>query len=276
MLPDEADVHAAIAAKHHKELTAMTALHNAVVGMMTVDKWTIRRTSGTKPFTIDIIRGLLTKACKTFRSIQILGESGLHEDANALVRVLLETTVAVLFILQRRRREGKTKALTPTAHQRAIIFYGYSLHQQLKMLMHWKKTPGLKRQATKSAIKRTEDAIAQVKKYLPAGASFEGHWSGKGGFRQAVEALRADPLHAVLYRHTSAISHVSDVGLHFEQDPETGELIWQVPPRLEGFEGPSYVSRELLWMLANRIDERLGLGFKAALAPHKITKADLP
>jgi hypothetical protein len=28
--------------------------------------------------------GLLTKACKTFRSIQILAERGLHEDANAL------------------------------------------------------------------------------------------------------------------------------------------------------------------------------------------------
>lgn len=28
-----------------------------------------------------------------------------------------------------------------------------------------------------------------------------------------MQALRADALHAVLYRHTSAISHVSDVGL---------------------------------------------------------------
>jgi hypothetical protein len=103
---------------------------------------TIRRTSGTNPFTIEIILGLVTKACKTFRSIQILGERGLREDANALVRVLLETTVAVLFILQRRRRDKKTKVLSPTAQQRALTFYAYSKYQQLKMLADWKKTCG--------------------------------------------------------------------------------------------------------------------------------------
>ncbi|MGH9160428.1 MAG: DUF5677 domain-containing protein [Vicinamibacteraceae bacterium] len=109
--------------------------------MMTAEQWTIRRRSGTSPFTIDIIRGLLTKSCKTFRSIQSLCERGLHEDANALVRVLLETSVAVLFILQRRRRDKKTRALSPTAEQRALTFYAHSLHQQLKMLKEWKQTP---------------------------------------------------------------------------------------------------------------------------------------
>ena len=276
MLPDETEVAAAVAAKHAKELAAMSELHDAVVGMMTVDQWTIRHTTGTKPFTIAIIMGLLTKSCKTFRSIQILCERGLHEDADALVRVLLETTVGVMFILQSRRRDKKTNVLSPTAQQRALTFYAYSLHQQLKMLMDWKKTPGLKRKATKGIIRNTEDAIVEVKKLLPAGTNFEKHWSGKGGFQQAVQALRQDTLYAVLYRHTSAISHVSDVGLHFEQDLATGELIWQVPPRVEGFEGPSYVARELLWVLASRIDERLGLGFATVLAPHKLKKAELP
>lgn len=276
MLPDEPQVAAAIAARHARDLAAMTSLHDAVVGMMTAGQWTIRRTTGTKPFTIEILMGLLTKACKTFRSIQILCERGLHEDANALVRVLLETTVAVLFILQNRRRDKKTKALSPTAQQRALTFYAHSLHQSLKMLMEWKNTPGLKRKATKAMAKNTEEAVLELKKILPSGTNFEKHWSGKGGFQQTVQALRQDSLYSVLYRHTSGISHVSDVGLHFEPDKATGQLIWQVPPRVEGFEAPSWVARELLWVLANRIDERLRLGFTDSLAPHKINKADLP
>lgn len=276
MLPDEPRVAAAIAARHAEELAAMSSLHDAVVGMMTVGRWTIGRTTGTKPFTVDIIMGLLTKACKTFRSIQVLCERGLHEDAEALVRVLLETTVAVLFILQGRRRDRKSKALSPTAQQRALTFYAHSLHQSLKMLREWKNTPGLKRKATKAMLENTGDAIATVTNFLPAGTNFEKHWAGKGGFQQAVQALRREPLYAVLYRHTSAISHASDVGLHFERDKATGQLIWQLPPRVEGFAGPSYVARELLWVLANRIDQRLQLGFAASLAPHKIKGADLP
>ena len=48
MLPDESPVAAEIAKEYAIELAAMSRLHKAVVGMMTVDSWTIRRTSGTK------------------------------------------------------------------------------------------------------------------------------------------------------------------------------------------------------------------------------------
>jgi len=80
------------------------------------------------------------------------------------------------------------------------------------MLMEWKKTPGLKRKATKAMVKKAEDAILEIKKLLPAGTNVEKHWSGKGSFQQTVQALRQDSLYSVLYRHTSSISHVSDVG----------------------------------------------------------------
>jgi hypothetical protein len=66
------------------------------------------------------------------------------------------------------------------------------------------------------------------------------------------------------------------VGLHFETDPATGDLVWQIAPRIDGVLGPLFVARELLWMLAGRIDERLELGFKTTLAPLKLKKADLP
>ncbi|MGH9160427.1 MAG: hypothetical protein ACRD2X_10655 [Vicinamibacteraceae bacterium] len=135
---------------------------------------------------------------------------------------------------------------------------------------------GLKRQATRRVLKAAEGAIAEISKRLPVGTNFEGHWSAKGGLQQTVRALRADPLYSVLYRYTSAISHVSDVGLHFERDPSTEDLVWQIAPRPQGLDAPSYISRELLWLLANRIDKGLGLGFAATLAQHRMTKSDLP
>lgn len=275
MLPGESEVAAEIKVRYEKELTAMTALHDAVVGMVIADQWTIRRNTGAKPFTIEILLGRLTKACKTFRSIQVLCERGLYEDANALVRVLLETTIAVVWILQRRARD-KAGVLTPTSHQRAIAFLGYSLHQQLTMLKEWKKTKGLKRLAPKRAIEAVEKQIVDIKTMLPSGMNFEKHWSGKGGLQQTVTALKADSLYSVLFRHTSSISHASDVGLHFEPHPATGEPIWQIAPRAEGVLNASLVARELLWMLANRIDERLGLGFSSTLARHRLRKADVP
>lgn len=224
MLPGENEVAAEIKVRYAKELAAMTGLHDAVVSMMTAEKWTISRGGGTQRFTIEIILGLLTKACKTFRSIQVLCERGLHEDANALVRVLLETTVATLFVLQRRRRDKNTNALTPTAHERAITFFAYSLHQQLKMLNDWKQTRGLKRQAPKRAIDAAKKQIAELRTLLPAGTNFETHWSGKGNLQNTVKALRADSLYAVLFRYTSSISHASDVGLHSEPDSTTGRF----------------------------------------------------
>ena len=49
----------------------MTGLHDAVVGMMLADKWTIRK-RGLNPIILETVLGLLMKACKTFRSIHIL------------------------------------------------------------------------------------------------------------------------------------------------------------------------------------------------------------
>ena len=90
-----------------------------------------------------------------------------------------------------------------------------------------------------------------------------------------MQALRGDVMYATLYRHTSSISHASDFGAHFEAEPASGEFVWQLEPQVRGFEAASYAARELLWAAANRIDERLGLGFAATLAPHRLTRADV-
>jgi len=56
------------------------------------------------------------------------------EDANALVRVLMETTVAIAFVLQKKSKE------------RTLIYRAHGIAQSIKMLIEWKNTRGLKRE----------------------------------------------------------------------------------------------------------------------------------
>jgi hypothetical protein len=263
MLPHETEVMAEIAAKYRVQLDGMTGLHDTVLSMIAADRWTIRKKRWINPFVVQTMMGLLTKACKTFRAIQILCERGFREDANALVRVLMETTVAILFILQKRSK------------QRTLIYHAHGIAQSIKMLNEWKNTPGLKRKATTAMLKRANEELAEYVTQLPAGTDVKRHWSGKPNLQEAVKALRGDAMYATLYRHTSSISHASDFGAQFEVDPTTGDPVLEIEPTVKGLEAPSYAARELLWNAANRTDQRLGLGFSAALAPHKLTRADV-
>src|ERR1700688_420863 len=258
-LPHEAEVMADIAARYRAELDAMTGLHDAVVAMMSAGSWTIRR-RGLNSAVIQTIIGLMTKACKTFRAVQILCERGLIQDANALTRVLMETYVAIAFILQSKSGE------------RVMIYNAHSIAQDIKMLNEWKNTPGLKRKVTKGILKQASVGLATWTNRLPPGTDFSRHWSGKRNLQEAVKALRGDAMYATLYRFTSSMAHASDVGAHFEIDNATDELIWQIEGGARGFEAPSYAARELLWNAAARLNQRFGLSFSDLLAPHKIRK----
>ena len=262
MLPHELEVTAEIATRYRAQLEAMTGLHDAVVAMMSAGSWTFTK-RGLNPFVAETMMGLLTKASKTFRSIQILCERGLHEEANALVRVLMETTAAIAFILQKKARE------------RTLIYHAHGLAQQIKMLNEWRSTKGLKRMASRQMLTHANDGLAVYLKRLPAGTDVKRHWSGKSGLQEAMRSLRADRMYATLYRFTSAISHASDFGAHFEVESTSGEFIWQIEPRTRGFEAPCYAARELFWEAASRIDQKLGLGFSEALTPYKLTRTDV-
>lgn len=262
MLPHEAEAQAAIAAKYRAQLDAMTKLHDAVVSMMTSGGWTVQKTRGVSPLVARTMIGLLTKAVKTFRAVQILCERGLYEDASALTRVLMETTIAIVFILQKKSKE------------RMLIYHAHSIAQSIKMLNEWTTTKGLKRTAPKAMLQQANVGMTWYLSKLPTGTDVKRHWSGKGTLQAAMKALKGDAMYATLYRHTSSIAHVSDFGAHFYLD-EAGEMVWEIEPQVDGFEAPSYAARELLWAAANRIDEKFGLGYAAVLAPHKLTRAQV-
>jgi uncharacterized protein DUF5677 len=258
------DVTAAIASKYRNQLDAMAGLHDAVLGMMR-SPWTIGK-PGLNRIIFYTVIGLLTKACKTFKSIQVLCERGLHEDADALVRVLLETTAAILYILDDKSTE------------RALIYHAHGMHQQLKMLKHWRKVPSLAPLATDERVEQAQAAFDSYMKRLPAGTDVSRHWSGLRGLEDVLKSLGDEVTYASSFRFSSAIIHGNDFGAHFEIDGASegfDDLVWQIDPRVRGFEAPTYAARQLLWNTADRINTRFGLGFESKLAPFRLTDQDV-
>jgi len=147
------------------------------------------------------------------------------------------------------------------------MYHAHGWVQQIKMLKHWKRTPSLAAKVTNEVLKRGQDALETYEKMFPETIDVTRHWSGTGSLEGALTALGDETTYAVSFRFTSAISHATDFGAHFESDGDSDEVIWQIEPRVRGFEAPSYAARELLWKAAHRIDERLGLGFDEKLAP---------
>jgi hypothetical protein len=142
------------------------------------------------------------------------------------VRVLMETTVAIIFILQKNSK------------QRTLIYHAHGMAQSLKMVKEWTVTAGLKRRIRKKLIDEATNALANFMKRLPQGIDVRRHWSGQANLRETVKALKGDAMYATLYRHASAISHVADFGAHSELDPATGELIYNISATGARFRGP--------------------------------------
>ncbi len=257
------DITAAIANKYRNQLDLMTGLHDAVLGMMRTP-WTIGK-PGLNRIIFYTVIGLLTKACKTFKSIQVLCERGLHEDADALVRVLLETTTAILYILH----ENST--------ERALIYHAHGMHQQLKMLKHWRDVPTLAALATDERLAQARAGLDSYLKRLPGDTNVSRHWSGLSGLDAALKSLGDEVTYATSFRFSSAIIHGNDFGAHFEVDAGDAfdDLVWQLEPRVRGFEAPSYAARQLLWNAADRVNDRFGLGFETKLAPFRLSDEDI-
>jgi hypothetical protein len=245
MLPNETEAIAKIASELRSDFEAAERLHNVVVGMLS-GTWR-PPTRGLSPLVLFSIAGLMTKACKTYRAIQHVCAAGLGQDATVLLRSLYETMVAVLFILQKRSRE------------RAVIYQAYGIASGLKMLHAWKRTPGLKRRATKSVIAQTEQACHQWAAQLPPGTDYSRHWSGKRSLEQAAKALRGAVSYDLFYRYASPFAHAADLVDHMDLRSAPVFAMRLIPGDLH-VAGTLAVARLMLWLTASRVNERFRLG----------------
>jgi hypothetical protein len=254
------DISEEIAQTYRTQLDAMTGLHDTVVRIMRAP-WTIGK-PGLNRIIFYTVIGLLTKACKTFKSIQYLCERGHAEDADALVRVLLESATAILYILE----ENST--------ERALIYHAHGMLQQIEMLKHWRKIPSLAPLAPDERLAQAQEAFDNFMNRLPKGTNVTRHWSGLSGMNAVLKSLGDEVTYATSFRFSSAIIHGNDFGAHFEVNGSAAgfeDLVWQIEPRVRGFEAPTYAARQLLWRVAARINDRFGLGFEAKLAPFQLS-----
>ena len=91
-----------------------------------------------------------------------------------------------------------------------------------------------------------------------------------------LKELDDEVTYATSFRFSSAIIHGTDFGAHLEVDGDgDDDLVWQIEPRVRGFEAPTYAARQLLRKAAGGANDRFGLNFEAKLAPFHLSDADV-
>ena len=139
---DEATLNAL--AKVEKVFKADLALMDEVLafvqGLLTRGSLQITKPRGLNQGVLMIAAGILAKCCKTVRALRAAATVGCGQDASILLRALFESTVALLWILQR------------DSQRRAILFAAHEDQRWLVIVEEHRKTRGLIRVYGKQAL----------------------------------------------------------------------------------------------------------------------------
>jgi hypothetical protein len=125
MLPDEDSSVKDLWNKIRDDYNVSERLHDVVVTHLFPGELNVKGAPDINTAVVHTAVGLLTKACKTFRAIELVARNGLGKDAMVLGRSLFEATFAILFIL-----EKDSKA-------RAAMYHAHSTYQVVKMFRKW-------------------------------------------------------------------------------------------------------------------------------------------
>lgn len=293
-LPHEEDVAREIVQAHATTLGEMRELLLSAVALVSDGSLTIGNTRGLDRHVVAMVLGLYSKACKTHRSIQHLLAAGLTSDADALLRVLFETTTAIYFILH------KQSAL------RSRMYGMFSSAQIRKAANDWKDTKGLRRSGKSLArdvrlqlnetVAGFAKRLAGIRSNHPYGAAIPlaarayrrartaadrqrtldelakavadalySHWSGKS-IHYAARISGLGVAYQTIFRVSSGSTHAADVVSHLGV-PDAGDdgyVVLLVPdgentPRL------GHTANLLLWFCMRRINQRLQIGRDTAI-----------
>ena len=291
-LPYEDEIATNIKSEHETVLNAMReTLSTAVILLSETSLSSDLR--GVDRHVCAMTLGLYAKACKTHRSIQHLLAAGLTSDAEALLRVLFETTVAIHFILK------KQSAL------RSRMYGMFPLVQAAKASRGWQRTKGMKRLG-KSLAKNSDgvlrDSVSTFAKRLssvrsahpfgpaiaPTAMAFvkaktpqardsalsaavkavadalNRHWSGQS-LEYASSGRDLSRLYQSVFRSTSSSTHASDITSHISSPDTAYEIVVNLAPDGEQVPRTANTARFLLWLAAKRINERFRLGKEASI-----------
>lgn len=224
-----------------------------VQGLLTRGALPITKPRGLNQGVLMITSGILAKACKTVRAIRVAAAVGSGQDASILLRALFESTIALLWILQR------------DSKRRATLFAAHEDQRWLVIVEEHRKTPGLKRVFGKNALAIAQANVDRWRKLLKNPSQVDSvrkHWFGSG-LRGATDALgyrsgwrRA---YETLYRQTSAFSHGSDANAHLFQNPVTGNPGVKLLPGFDELHKVIPMACVLVLEMATRLISRLGM-----------------
>jgi hypothetical protein len=253
-LPGEEQARADLARQFRDLFDRADRVHDAAVELITRGQLKIRKPQGFSPAVVALIASLYTKACKTFRAIQLTCEAGLGQDASVLARQLMETAVAVAFILDK------------DSIRRAGMYAAYEDQRLLVLLERASEIDGLKELASPEAL---EKARLKVRKWDSAigddaVASVRNHWSGRS-LEWAAGQVGMVYAYALMYRATSAFAHGADVSQHVYVKKGSDVPTLKLAPGDDQIRRVLPSSISLMRMIVGSLNAGFGLGEEAVI-----------
>jgi hypothetical protein len=200
------------------------------------------------------IASMVTKACKTFRAIQLTAEAGLGQDASVLARQLFETAVAVKFILQK------------DSEDRASMYAAYENVRHLVMVEEAVDVKAFVITDPDDTLNKARTNVEAWEKYLSPQVlkSLRKHWSGRN---LAWAAREVDMAHAyaLMYRSTSAFAHGADANQHFFVTAAGGPPTLKLAPSGEQLKPVLESAINLMGVIIEAANDAFGLGEEAVI-----------
>lgn len=279
MLPWEEEFPASLLKSHPALVSVANRAQAFALSTLQTERFRVSKRRGLRRPTLALTAGLLTKATKQHRAVQLLTMRGLGQDAATVTRALFETMLAIHFLLAHRVtprtfQQGKVIRIAPIPRRplttvfRTKLFIANSAFEQERMYESYRQTRGLRRRASgyarsgcATAVKESEARIGpQWTRRLKGSKSYAGL-----PLRDLALTLGFAHVYATLYRVGSWHTHVVDFHRHVNLDRDgvaTLRLlsdIADVPQALHG-------ATTLLVMSYAKVTQRLGEGWDADIA----------
>lgn len=251
MLPLEDEVRQEIETTAQKELAEARELLRLALDMLGCDRnGNLQVPSTLVPGVGDWARsltlGLYSKACKQFRAIIMLGETGFGGEMTVLTRAMFETLLATAFLMKEQvvlKRERKQVNIDPTrpltTDFRAQLYCARAALIAEKRLKDWGEHPELKDSMT--ILGDPADIAAQAA--AAKNAVGEKWWKalklGQAGLRvkDLADSLGVFAYYVMVYGDQSEVAHAGDGFRHVHVADDESHGLLDLSPSPEGIGG---------------------------------------
>ena len=205
--------------------------------------------------TAKITMALYAKSIKTVRAIRMVSSIGLLEDGRTLCRSLLETCVAIHYLLQK------------DWEVRSDEYAAYTILKDLTTAHGWRKTKGLKEDGARLEL-AVKKVIAQHLLHIPPARQEVIRTTGYAGM--SLEAtfyeVGLSSHYQLAYRAMSSHSHATDFATHFSWDRERGLSLHLGSTDIPEIRQLLHSTRWFFAGIMEIVSKAMGLGYLAAIA----------